>query len=90
VASLKDSANVATVGIEMVLAVTIGLFAGQALDEALGSGPWMTIFLVAVGCGAAVKAIARTIRTVKQELAQEQLKGGARPLRVTRYERRWS
>lgn len=89
-ASLKDNANVATVGIEMVLAVTIGLLAGQALDDFLGTGPWMTVFLVTVGFGAAVKAIIRTIKTVKRQLSEDQAKGGARPLRVTRYERRWS
>ena len=89
-ASLKDNANVATVGIEMVLAVTIGLLAGQALDDALGTGPWMTVFLGAVGFGAAVKAIVRTVRLVKQDLAKQTANSGARPLRVTRYERRWS
>ena len=89
-ASLKDNANVATVGIEMVLAVTIGLLAGQALDSALGTGPWMTVFLVCVGFGAAVKAIVRTIKIVQQQLDSEQAKSSARPLRVTRYERRWS
>lgn len=89
-ASLKDNANVATVGIEIVLAVTIGLLAGQALDDALGTGPWMTVFLVTVGFGAAVKAIVRTIRLVKRDLAKHEADGSARPLRVTRYERRWS
>ena len=90
VASLKDNASVATVGIEMVLAVTIGLLVGQAVDNFLGTGPWATVFLVMVGFGAAVKAIMRTIKIVNQQLADAEAKTDGRPLQVTRFERRWS
>ena len=89
-AKLKDNTSVASVGIEMVLAVTIGLLAGQAFDDAMGTGPWGTVFFVIVGCGAAIKAIARTIKIVQKQLAEEDAGDGGRPLRVTRYERRWS
>ena len=90
VASLKDNASVATVGIEMVLAVTIGLLVGQAIDDLMGTGPWATVFFLAVGFGAAVKAIMRTIKIVQQQLDDAQTESGGRPLQVTRYERRWS
>lgn len=89
-ASLKDNASVATVGIEMVLAVTIGLLIGQAVDDALGTGPWATVFLVLVGFGAAIKAISRTIKIVHAQLEQGQTETDGRPLQVTRFERRWS
>jgi F0F1-type ATP synthase assembly protein I len=90
VASFKDNASVATVGIEMVLAVTIGLLVGQAVDELLGTGPWGTVFLVMVGFGAAMKAVLRTIKIVQQQLSEAQTETDGRPLQVTRFERRWS
>ena len=89
-ANLKDNASVATVGIEMVLAVTIGLLVGQALDGVLGTGPWFTVFLVAVGFGAAIKAISRTIKIVERQLAEADGEKAGRPLQVSRFERRWS
>ena len=92
-AKLKDNTSVAAIGIEMVLAVTIGLLAGQAVDDALGTGPWATVFFVIVGFGAAIKAIARTIKIVQKQMEDEDGAESGRPLRVTRYERyerRWS
>ena len=89
-ASLKDNTSVASVGIEMVLAVTIGLLMGQAVDDALGTGPWATVFFVCVGFGAAIKAIARTIKIVQRQLAEEDTTTSARSLQVARFERRVS
>ena len=89
-AKLKDNASVSAVGIEMVLAVTIGLFVGQAVDGALGTSPWGTVFFVFVGFGAAIKAIARTIKIVERQLADESTEESGRPLQVARFERRWS
>ena len=89
-AKLKDNTSVAAIGIEMVLAVTIGLLAGQAVDDALGTGPWATVFFVIVGFGAAIKAIARTIKIVERQMGDDDSEEGGRPLQVTRFERRWS
>jgi F0F1-type ATP synthase assembly protein I len=88
VANLKDNASVAAVGIEMVLAVTIGLLVGQAVDDVLATGPWATVFFVCVGFGAAIKAIARTIEIVQRQLAEEDEAPEARSLQVIRFERR--
>ena len=88
--SLKDNASVAAVGIEMVLAVGIGLLIGKAVDDALGSGPWATVFFVCVGFGAAIKAIARTVKIVSRQLEQDDGASPARPLQVARFDRRWS
>ena len=88
--NLKDNASVAAVGIEMVLAVAIGLLIGQTVDDGLGIGPWGTVFFVCVGFGAAIKAIARTIKIVSKQLDNEDSKPVARSLMVTRFDRRWS
>ena len=88
--NLKDNASVAAVGIEMVLAVGIGLLIGQTVDDALGTGPWATVFFVCVGFGAAIKAIARTIKIVSRQLEAEDSASPARPLRVARFDRKWS
>jgi F0F1-type ATP synthase assembly protein I len=90
VQNLKDNASVAAVGIEMVLAVGIGLLIGQAVDDAVGTGPWGTVFFVCVGFGAAIKAIIRTAKIIEKQLDAEDGAVAARPLRVTRFDRRWS
>ena len=89
-ANLKDNASVAAVGIEIVLAVAIGLLIGQQVDDLLGVGPWGTVFFVCVGFGAAIKAIARTIKIVNKQLEAEDALSSARPLQTARYERRLS
>ena len=88
--NLKDNASVSAVGIEMVLAVGIGLLVGQTVDDALGIGPWATVFFVCVGFGAAIKAIARTIKIVEKQFEDEDSTPSARPLQVARFDRRWS
>ena len=90
VQNLKDNASVAAVGIEMVLAVGIGLLIGQAVDDAVGTGPWATVFFVCVGFGAAFKAIIRTVKIIEKQLDAEDGTMTARPLRVARFDRRWS
>ena len=87
---LKDNASVATVGIEIALAIALGAFFGQTVDDAFGWGPYGTIFFVTVGLGAAVKAIIRTAKIIERELADDPADAGGRPLQTARFDRRWS
>lgn len=62
--------DTASVGIEMVVAVAIGAFGGMWLERNVTHwAPWTTLLGIAVGLGAAVKAVVRTARTYKRDLA---------------------
>jgi F0F1-type ATP synthase assembly protein I len=52
------------VGIEIVVALLIGYFAGRWLDGQFGTAPWLTIVLTLCGLGAGVKAVVRVIKSV--------------------------
>jgi F0F1-type ATP synthase assembly protein I len=60
--SWRSALEVASVGIEMAVAVTVGWFAGDALDGWLGTSPWMTGLFLVAGTGAAFKALWRSAR----------------------------
>jgi F0F1-type ATP synthase assembly protein I len=64
--------DTASVGIEMVVAIAIGAFGGMWLERNVTHwAPWTTLLGIAVGLGAAVKAVVRTARNYKRELAAE-------------------
>ncbi len=82
--------DTASVGIEIALAVVIGLLFGGYVDSVFDSSPWATLFFTAAGLGAAIKAVIRTWRqyTVRQD-SDALEPGGGRPLGTASYDR-WS
>ncbi len=60
--SLKSKGDPAAIGIEIVLAVLIGLAAGHYGDQHFGTTPWLTLLGVLAGCGAAAKAVYRLVQ----------------------------
>ena len=63
--SFFRAASLASVGLEMGVAVFVGFWIGQFLDKELGTTPWLMILFLLFGVAAAFKAI---IRTAKQAL----------------------
>ena len=59
------------VGLEIVLAVLVGFLGGQWLDGKLGTAPWFQWFGLAVGIGAAIKALVRVTRAYKKSLKED-------------------
>jgi ATP synthase protein I len=57
-----DLLKLSSLGLEMGIAVVLGLLAGMFLDGRFGTSPWLTIFFTGCGFAAAGKAIARAIR----------------------------
>lgn len=55
------------IGIEMAAAVAFGALAGSWLDRKFGTEPWLVIFGLIVGTGAAVLAILRVVRDFKRQ-----------------------
>lgn len=55
------------VGIEIAVAIAIGYLGGNYLDHKLGTHPWLSYVGLAVGLGAAVKALMRVARAYKRD-----------------------
>ena len=89
--SVRDNASISAVGIEIALAVTIGLLGGQWIDSQLDTGALFTILLTCAGFGAAVKAMLRTAKQFEAKL-RDSTSPDERPRPVPRngYDRRWS
>jgi ATP synthase protein I len=60
------TASLASVGIEMGVAVALGWWFGQWLDGKLGTAPWLMILFLLLGVAAAFKAVIRTAREVSR------------------------
>jgi len=50
------------VGIEMAIAVTLGSLGGHWLDTKLGTSPYLLLFGIVVGIGAAALTVVRVVR----------------------------
>jgi len=68
---LKESGRFAAVGLEMGLAVIIGILVGRWLDSKFGTEPWLFRVGLFAGLGAAAKAVydvwARARREMKDD-----------------------
>jgi F0F1-type ATP synthase assembly protein I len=63
--------DAASVGIEIVVAICIGTFGGLWLERSVTHwAPWTTLIGLAIGLGAAAKAITRAARNYKRSLAE--------------------
>ena len=63
----KLAGTYSAVGIEISAAVLIGAIGGHWLDGKFDTAPYLMWFGLIVGLGAAVKAIARTIKSYKRD-----------------------
>jgi len=54
--------KLSSLGLEMGIAVVIGLLVGSWLDRHFGTNPWLTLLFLGFGMAAAGKAIARALR----------------------------
>ena len=68
---LRAAGRVSAVGIEIVVALVIGYYAGHWLDVRWGTGPYLTVFFTLVGLGAGIKALVRTHQVLKQQLEDD-------------------
>ena len=62
--------DASSVGIEIVVAICIGTFGGLWLERSVTHwSPWTTLIGLAIGLGAATKALMRAARNYKRSLA---------------------
>jgi ATP synthase protein I len=59
--------SVASVGLEMGLAVAIGALMGLWLDKTFDTRPWLLLLFIAFGIAAGFKGMLRAAREVKRE-----------------------
>lgn len=64
------AANVGNFGIFLILAVIVGYFIGQFLDDLFGTKPVMTVFWIVCGVAASIQELVRNIKTAAK-LAKE-------------------
>lgn len=61
-----------TVGIEMGLAVLVGLFIGQLLDEWLGTEPWLLLLFLLFGLAAGFRRVYQLLRQMQKDHASRE------------------
>ena len=72
----KGVGNFGTVGLEIVLAIVLGLFGGRWLDGKFGTAPYLAVVGFFFGVATAVKAIVRTTKEMQREAAREEREEG--------------
>lgn len=76
--------DAASVGLEIVVAVTICTFAARWLEDNVTHwSPWTTLIGIGVGLAAATKAITRAARNYKRAIAAEDAANAERRARAT-------
>lgn len=75
-AMYKGMGGFGTLGLEIILSVALGAFAGNWADNRLSTSPWLTLLGVAFGVAAAVRAIQRALRMMNREAAREEREQG--------------
>jgi len=65
-----------SLGVEMAICIGGTTWAGYYADQKFGTKPWLFLFGLIVGTGAAVKAVVRIVKQFKaSNLAQDQKSG---------------
>ena len=63
----KGVGNYATVGLELVLSVLLGMYAGWWLDKKLASDPWLMFVGLGFGVAAGFRAVWRALQRANRE-----------------------
>jgi F0F1-type ATP synthase assembly protein I len=72
--------DAASVGIEMVVAITVCALGAQWLERNVTHwSPWTSLIGIAIGLGAASKAIVRAARSYRRQLAESAQEDAAAP-----------
>ena len=67
------------VGIQLLLALGIGWYAGEWLDSKLGTAPWCKWIGTAMGVGVSIQLLVLVVRQYKKSLQEEDAKAHDRP-----------
>lgn len=67
--------SASSVGLELGLAVGIGLLLGWWLDQHLHTQPWMMLLWLAFGLVAGFRGVVRAVKRADRDAAQEEARG---------------
>ncbi len=63
----KATGGYGTVGLELALSVLFGFFGGRALDNWLGTGPWLAVIGLGFGIATAIRFLYRALQRANAE-----------------------
>src|SRR3982751_2778316 len=66
-----NALSASSVGLELGIAVIVGLFAGMWLDNKLGTTPWLMLVLLVLGLVAGFRNVLRAVERAEQAAAKE-------------------
>jgi ATP synthase protein I len=68
----RELGKYSALGLELAIAVVIGLAVGHYLDKWLGTGPWMTVIWLGIGFAAGVRSLYRAAVRSGKELEKKE------------------
>lgn len=68
----RELGKYSALGLELAIAVVIGLAVGYYLDKWLGTGPWMTVIWLGIGFAAGVRSLYRAAVRSGKDLEKEE------------------
>jgi len=63
--------SLSTLGLEMGISIGVGVYGGIWLDKKFETSPYLTIFGILVGFGAAIKSFLRILKKLNKEFSNE-------------------
>jgi ATP synthase protein I len=71
-AFFRELGKYSALGLELAIAVVLGLAIGHYLDKWLGTGPWMTVVWIGIGFAAGVRSLYRAAVRSGKDLEKEE------------------
>jgi ATP synthase protein I len=71
-----NALSASSVGLELGIAVIVGLFAGMWLDTKLGTTPWLMLVLLVLGLVAGFRNVLRAVERAEKAAAKEDVEDG--------------
>lgn len=71
-ALFRELGKYSALGLELAIAVILGLAIGYYLDKWLGTGPWMTVVWIGIGFAAGVRSLYRAALRAGKDLEKEE------------------
>ncbi len=71
-ALFRELGKYSALGLELAIAVVLGLAIGHYLDKWLGTGPWMTVVWIGIGFAAGVRSLYRAALRAGKDLEKEE------------------
>ncbi|MDH3383230.1 MAG: AtpZ/AtpI family protein [Deltaproteobacteria bacterium] len=68
----RELGKYSALGLELAIAVILGLAIGYYLDKWLGTGPWMTVIWMAIGFAAGLRSLFRAAIRSGKDLEKDE------------------